>query len=178
MEVLCFRLLIKSKNFRKLIVPVHFPFNNTSSLNYTNFERDLIKWCSNLLWISASISLAPSCLRTTIACITLIPGIFISFPIGMIRQLRMMVSKLILIPKYKAHSEKNSLPYPKVLKHKHNWSQRNPLWHIHTLFCVIFTGMFFAESWLNFHIPLHALYLAVGKEKERQAEVKEILYEA
>src|SRR2546423_12405829 len=45
MEVLCFRLLIKSKNFRKLIVPVHFPFNNTSSLNYTNFERDFIKWC-------------------------------------------------------------------------------------------------------------------------------------
>jgi hypothetical protein len=25
---------------------VHFLFNNTSGLNYTNFEKDLIKWCS------------------------------------------------------------------------------------------------------------------------------------
>src|ERR1041384_8734418 len=45
MEVLCFSLLIKTKNFRKLIVQLHFPFNNTSSLNYTKFERDFIKWC-------------------------------------------------------------------------------------------------------------------------------------
>ena len=26
--------------------------------------------------------------------------------------------------------------------------------------------LFFAESWLNFHIPLHALYLAGKKDKE------------
>ena len=46
---------------------------------------------------------------------------------------------------------------------------------IYTPYFALFSlGKFFAESWLNFHIPLHALYLAVGKEKERQAEVKEI----
>src|SRR3954453_7592950 len=43
MEVLCFRLL--SKIIDKIVMRVHFPFNNTSSLNYTKFERDLIKWC-------------------------------------------------------------------------------------------------------------------------------------
>jgi len=33
-------------------------------------------------------------------------------------------------------------------------------------FALFFTGMFFAKSWLNFHIPLHALYLAGKKVKE------------
>src|SRR6266542_6980844 len=41
MEVLCFRLL--SKNIDKIIMYVHFHFNTASDLNYTNFERDLIK---------------------------------------------------------------------------------------------------------------------------------------
>src|SRR6266536_4770336 len=43
MEVLCFRFLIK--NIDKILMHVHFPFNSASGLNYTNFERDLIKWC-------------------------------------------------------------------------------------------------------------------------------------
>src|SRR6266498_2677309 len=43
MEVLCFRFL--SNNIDKILMHVHFPFNSASGLNYTNFERDLIKWC-------------------------------------------------------------------------------------------------------------------------------------
>src|SRR6266542_4486152 len=43
MEVLCFRFLIK--NIDKILMHVHFPFNSASGLNYTNFERNLIKWC-------------------------------------------------------------------------------------------------------------------------------------
>src|SRR6266498_551527 len=46
MKVLCFRLLSRSKNFIKRIIPIHFLFNITSGLNYTEFERDFIKWCS------------------------------------------------------------------------------------------------------------------------------------
>src|SRR5688572_20593653 len=44
MEVLCFRLLSRSKNFIKQIIPFQFFFNTTSGLNYTKFERDFIKW--------------------------------------------------------------------------------------------------------------------------------------
>src|SRR6266480_1036988 len=45
MKVLCFRLLSRSKNFIKRIIPIHFLFNTASGLNYTEFERDFIKWC-------------------------------------------------------------------------------------------------------------------------------------
>src|SRR6184192_54869 len=43
MEVLCFRFLIK--NIDKILMHVHFHFNNASGSNYTNFERNFIKWC-------------------------------------------------------------------------------------------------------------------------------------
>src|SRR5216117_3507111 len=43
MEVLCFRFL--SKNIDKIVMCIHFHFNTASGLNYTNFERDLIKRC-------------------------------------------------------------------------------------------------------------------------------------
>ncbi|RIA91177.1 hypothetical protein C1645_768224 [Glomus cerebriforme] len=66
-----------------------------------------------------------------------------------------------LFPKYKAHSEKKLAQSQRTLPYIHN------LWHIHTLFCVIFfLEIFLRESWLNFHIPLHALYLA-GKKLRR-----------
>ncbi|RGB33697.1 hypothetical protein C1646_703757, partial [Rhizophagus diaphanus] len=45
MKVLCFRLLSRSKNFIKRIIPIHFLFNTAFGLNYTKFERDFVKWC-------------------------------------------------------------------------------------------------------------------------------------
>src|ERR1700733_14322449 len=55
-------------------------------------------------------------------------------PIGTIRQLRVIFSKSISIPKYKAHCEK--IPWPTRIK-EHT---------VHTL-------NFLREGWLNFHIP-------------------------
>src|SRR5438045_2634789 len=72
--------------------------------------------------------------------------------------LKSIILAIFSFPKYKAHSEKNSLQYIHNLGH----IQYIPYFALFSL------GKFFAESWLNFHIPLHTLYLAVGKEKDKE----------
>src|SRR5581483_6501414 len=123
MKVLCFRFL--RKIIGNKVIRIHLLFNNASMLNLTNFEKDLIKWFPNLLLITASSSLKSSCMLIVIAsCIILIHGIFMSFPIGTVRQLRVIFLKVISIPKYKAHEK---IAWPIRMKE-----------HIHTL--IFFAG--------------------------------------
>src|SRR6266498_2224494 len=144
MEVLCFRLL--SKIIGNIITRIHYFFIIASGLNYTYFEWDVYPQSA----LNYSLEKA------------------ITFILFNCNRLHYFNARDIHKFSYKNDKtiESDSFGHFIFLNARSIVRKLLDSLALKNIYCTYL--IFFAESWLNFHIPLHALYLAVGKENVKE----------